>query len=266
MVGGCKPAKCGESRLAEEPVSMSEHTERAPSRAINAPNVVLVLIGLFVAVHLYRFSLPVAADTEFLLKFAFIPARYDPPAGLDPRWLVGGAGAEYWTVVTHAFLHADWVHLAINSFWMLAFGSVLARRLGALRFLVISALCAIAGVGLYAAMNWQEFAILIGASGAISGQTAAALRLIFSRPSNLFQASRMRPEHMRASSLSEVLRNPQALVFVGVWMAVNVFFGLNSDLMPGVEAGGIAWEAHLGGFLAGLLLFGLFDRKFAKTS
>ena len=242
---------------------MSEHTQRAPSRAINAPSVVLILIGLFVVVHLYRLSLPEGADAEFLLRFAFIPARYDPPADLDPRWLVGGNGADFWTVITHAFLHADWIHLGINSFWMLAFGSVLARRLGAIRFLAISALCAVAGVAVYAASNWQEFAILIGASGAISGQTAAALRLIFSRPSNLFQASRMQPEHMRASSLVEVMRNPQAVVFVAVWMAVNVFFGVNSDLMPGVDAGGIAWEAHLGGFLAGLLLFGLFDRKFA---
>ena len=238
---------------------MSERTEKVSQPAINAPYVVLILIGCFVAVHLYRAYLPDESDLLLLLRFAFIPARYDLPVTISPEWIQGGRGAEVWTFLSHAFLHADWLHLAVNSFWMLAFGSVLARRLGTLRFLAMSAVCAVAGAALYLAMHWQGYVILIGASGAISGQMAGAVRFIFSRPSNLLQASRMRPEHMRADSLVEVFRNPRAVLFLAVWVGINLFFGLNSELLPGVDSG-IAWEGHLGGFLAGLLLFGLFDR------
>ena len=83
-------------------------------------------------------------------------------------------------------------------------------------------------------------------SGAISGLMAGAVRFIFSRPSNLLQASRMRPEHMRADTLFEVLRNPQAVTFLVVWAGINLLFGLNSELLPGVDSS-VAWEGHLGG-------------------
>ncbi len=238
---------------------MSERTEKASEKAINAPGVVLILIAVFAAIHLYRSYLPSEEDLQLLLRFAFIPARYDAPADVPVEWIVGGRGAQAWTFVSHAFLHADWLHLGVNSFWMLAFGSVLARRLGALRFLAFSIVCAAAGAGAYLLLHAQQFVFLIGASGAISGQMAGAVRFIFSRPSNLLLAGRMQPEHMQAQSLVEVFRNPRALLFLGTWAGINVLFGLTGEELAGVD-NAIAWEAHLAGFAAGLLLFGLFDR------
>ena len=68
-------------------------------------------------------------------RFAFVPARYDASA-LTDGILPGGSGAEVWTFFTYALLHADWTHLGFNAVWLLAFASPVARRFGALRFLL----------------------------------------------------------------------------------------------------------------------------------
>lgn len=238
---------------------MSVGSAPTSQRAINAPAVVLALIVCFVAIHLYRVSAPAAQDMRLIMSFAFIPARFAYPADVTNALFGGGAAMDALTFVSYMFLHADWLHLAVNSLWMLAFGSVLARRFGVVRFVVFSLICAAAGAGLHLFLYWKEVVPMIGASAAISGQMAGAVRFIFARPSNLLQASRMQPQHMRAESLIEVARNPRALIFLSVWIGVNIFFGLNSSAVPGVGEQ-VAWEAHLGGFLAGLLLFGIFDR------
>ena len=237
---------------------MTDHATPS-TKAINAPPIVLGAIAAFVAIHVYRGFLSGVEDLNVILTFGFIPARYLSYDGGSAGLLPGGALADIWTFVTYNFLHGDWLHLIVNSFWMLAFGSVVARRIGAIPFVVFSLLCAAAGAFLHLYLYWGEVVPMIGASAAISGQMAGAVRFIFARPSNLFQASRMEPQHLRAESLMQVLRNPRALIFLGVWTALNVFFGINSEALPGAD-NTIAWEAHLGGFFAGLILFGAFDR------
>ena len=73
---------------------------------------------------------------EFLLTFAFIPSRYDTSVVLGGV-LPGGFGAQLWTFVTYALIHADWTHYGVNAVWLLPFGSAVARRFGALRFLCV---------------------------------------------------------------------------------------------------------------------------------
>ncbi len=238
---------------------MSDQSANASTRAVNAPLVVILSVAAFIAVHVWRGSITEDEELLLLLTYAFIPARYLTGAEALYVKFPGGTAANVWTFATYSMLHADWLHLAVNSFWMLAFGSVVARRFGAIRFIVFSLVCAVAGAALHLGVYWGEMVPVIGASAAISGQMAGAVRFIFSRPSNLFQASRMHPHHMRAESLSQVFSNPRALAFLGVWIGINLLFGVSNSFIPGVE-GQVAWEAHLGGFLAGLLLFGLFDR------
>ena len=101
---------------------------------------------------------------------------------------------------------------------------------------------------------------MIGASASVSGAMAAAMRFAFQRGGPLGR-SRSRDEsayRVPAASLGTMLRDPRLLAFLVVWFGVNLLFGLGTITLPGVEQS-IAWEGHIGGFLAGLLGFSLFD-------
>lgn len=216
--------------------------------AFNIPPVIVAIVGIFVVVHLYRLSLDQAGDIRFLLSFAFVPGRYAVTEGLPIGGFPGGSAAKVWSFLTYSLIHGDWTHLAMNSLWMLAFGSVVARRLGAVLFVAFSLVCAAAGAAVMLAAFWNQMFPVIGASAAVSGQLAAAFRLMYGGGSIV-----------RPASVIAVLGDPRALIFMGVWVAINLVFGLGA---VGLDDGGakIAWEAHLGGFAAGFALFGVFDR------
>ena len=101
---------------------------------------------------------------------------------------------------------------------------------------------------------------MIGASAAVSGAMAAAARFAFERGS--FLAFRSRDSDAAAMvpalPLSVALRNPRIMTFVALWFGMNILFGLGSMSLTG-EAQSVAWQAHIGGFLTGLLLFSAFD-------
>jgi membrane associated rhomboid family serine protease len=163
------------------------------SRAINVPPVVLWFIVALVAVHGVRQVIEPRLDDWILFTFAFIPARFAPPPELANVVLPGPEAAKWWSFVTHMMLHGDWMHVIINSVWMLAFGSVLARRLKSARFLIVSAASAAGGAAASLAWQWGgDFSILVGASGAISGQLAGAVRLIFGEGGSLATIGRQR--------------------------------------------------------------------------
>ena len=222
----------------------------------NLPRVVAGLAGVLVAIHVLRVLLPDATDRWVVYAFAFIPLR-ETASGAIPL-LPGGSGAKVWTFLTYAFLHADWLHLLINGVWLAAFGSVLARRLGALRFLLFSAVGAIAGAAAHVAVHPQSIAPMVGASAAISAHMAGASRFVFAAAGPLWGTGGVGRHRQPAPPLIEVVRNYRVLVFLGVWFAVNLIFGLGGA-STGLASGAVAWDAHIGGFLAGLLLFPLFD-------
>jgi membrane associated rhomboid family serine protease len=229
------------------------------TRSINAPNVVLVLLGLFAAVHVYKNFLANEGVINLLLGFAFIPARYGGDIGSQFTFPYGILG-DLWTPVTYMFLHADITHLLVNGFWMLAFGSLLARRFSTQRFLLYSLLCGIAGALAHLSANWGAAVPMIGASAAISGLMAGAARFIFSTPMGLAGAVRAGSNiaHLPALTLGQLMRTPPALIFLGIWLAINLLFGLGNVGLGG--GSNIAWEAHIGGFVAGLFGFDLFDK------
>ena len=225
----------------------------------NIPPVVVATIGALGLVHAVRaWLLTPRADIQLLLLFSFIPARYDSSQlqGVVP----GGWAADAWTFVTYALLHGDVTHLALNGVWLLAFGSAVARRFGALRFLAFFAITAAAGAALHLAAHAGDFFPMVGASAAISGCMAAALRFVFQAggPLGMMGAGRRSSYRAPAAPLLAALRDPRVLAFLAAWFGLNLLFGLGSlSLTSGEQS--IAWEAHIGGFLAGLLLFPLFD-------
>ena len=130
---------------------------------LNVPTVVAVLMALFALIHVVReYALTENQDIEVLLQFAFVPARYD--SSVLPGGWPGGLGAQVWTFVTYAFLHANWMHLGVNAIWFLAFGSAVARRFGTLRFLAFFAVTAAGGAALHLLTHAGEQYPMIGAS------------------------------------------------------------------------------------------------------
>jgi membrane associated rhomboid family serine protease len=216
-------------------------------RIFNLPVVVLALIAAVAAVHILRVGVLSAEQSDWLVvHLAFFTAAFSD----EPTLLPPGAGG-FWTFVSYALLHGSYAHLILNGIWLAAFGSPLAWRFGALRFLLFSVVTAAAGAGAFLLVHPGEDAVLVGASAALSGYMAATSRFLF-----LGTGPFMRNWSAPAMPLSAVLTDRRTLAFIGVWFAINLISGLTGGL--GAETP-IAWEAHIGGFVAGLLLFPIFD-------
>ena len=224
---------------------------------LTLPGALTAYIALLAVIHL-RVLLPPDLDNWIVLAFGFIPKRYD--SSLLPAAFPGGEGANFWTFVTYSLLHANFSHIGFNVLWLLPFGSALARRFGAVRFFVFMAVTAAAGALAHLISHEHELAPMIGASASVSGTMAAAIRFAFVRGSFL-SFSRGDADvaaKVPAQSLWRALRDRRVLAFLAVWFGVNIIFGIGSFAI-GMEGVSVAWEAHIGGFLAGLLLFSLFD-------
>jgi membrane associated rhomboid family serine protease len=224
----------------------------------NVPRGVLTASAVMIAVQIFIGVLPEDRALELVRLLAFIPARYSGAAAGLP----GGYVACVTSFVTYMVVHAGWVHLLVNLAWMVAFGSGVERRMGEGRFFAFSILCGIAGALTHLALHFGDMAPVVGASAAISGQMAGALRVVFgARP----QGESKRPDfvHVTLPTLKDSITDPRLLLVLAVWAALNLIFGLGVLTMGGAE-GSIAWEAHIGGFLFGLVFFGFFDRAGAK--
>lgn len=220
----------------------------------NVPAVVGWTLAALAAIHVVRQFLTPKEDELILLLFAFVPARYavSPFSGIP-----GGLAADVWTFVSYAGLHASFTHLIVNGVWLLAFGSPVAWRFGGLRFLLFAAVTTAAGAAAHLASHPGAAIPLVGASAGISGLTAAAIRFVFHSGAPFGMLRRQSAFVRPAVPLLVALRTPQVLLFVAVWFAINLLSGVASvGIAPGGE---IAWQAHIGGFVVGLLLFPLFD-------
>lgn len=228
----------------------------------NVPPVVVATVAALVLVHVLRMLfLTDAEDLRFLVTFAFIPARYDLDVVVGGSF-PGGFGADLWTFFTYAFLHADLLHIGVNLAWLLPFGTALARRFGTWRYIAFMLVVAAAGAFAHLVSHPGAMVPMIGASAAISGAMAAALRFVFQQggPLGLWRGdSKSDAYRVPAASLMATLRDPRFLMFLGAWIGLNAIFGLGSVSIGEPAGQEIAWQAHIGGFLAGLLLFNAFD-------
>ncbi|MBL8554017.1 MAG: rhomboid family intramembrane serine protease [Phenylobacterium sp.] len=197
---------------------------RPPSEPIvNAPwPVVVVCLGIL-AIYLVQSRFPFLADA-----YAF-----------SPEQLLRG---DYAPLITSQFLHGGWPHALMNAAFILAFGAPVSRffgprLLGTLGFFLFFLACgALAALG-FAAAHWGQPAAMVGASGAASGLMGAAARLIGGK-----------------GEVGPIFS--QAVTGMGAaWIVVNVIMAFTGGLLiPGAGDAGVAWEAHLAGFAAGVLL------------
>lgn len=209
-----------------EPVPNPQPDER-PARepAFNAPWTALALAVVIIGGYGVQTLLPRDA---VLSAFAFAPKDL----------LIG----QWPTMITALFLHGGWPHALMNGAFALAFGTPVARFFGlklqgAIAFFAFYLAAGVLSNLGYAAFHWGAAGVLVGASGAVSGLMGAAARLIGGR-------GRIGP-----------LFSPAVVGMGASWIAINAAIGIfGSALLPGTGGAGVAWEAHLAGFLAGVLI------------
>jgi membrane associated rhomboid family serine protease len=244
-----------ESQLESPP----ELPPEAPAEPIlTLPGALTAYIALLAVIQAVRMLLPLDIDDIVIQMFGFIPKRYDSTLLAMP--LPGGTGAKVWSFVTYSLLHANLSHIGFNVLWLLPFGSALARRFGAVRFFTFMAVTAVAGALAHLVTHEHAVAPMIGASASVSGTMAAAIRFAFVQGSFLSfsRGDADAAARVPALSLMRALRNTRVLGFLAVWFGVNIIFGIGS-IAIGADGGSVAWQAHIGGFFAGLVLFSLFD-------
>ena len=251
--------------------------------AFNLPGVILAVCAVLLAIQAARAFVSVETDNRIMATFAFMPARvtialhlmpgpitksyhalvdHSPLMAAQIDFLIGDGRARWWTFLTYALLHGGWAHVGFNCVWLVAFGAPVARRFTMVRFLLLLLVAALAGSIAEYLCDMTGFQLVLGASAAVSGAMGAATRFVF-RPSDepvrLFDRARLEEAFRQpALSLRRVMTTKAALVFVVFWFATNLLFGY-LPAIGGIGEGPIAWQAHIGGFLAGLLLFPLFD-------
>lgn len=230
-------------------------------RAFNVPGVVLALVVAMLGAYAVFSHLTDDQQSEILVLFALFPGRFTGVPAYPDLIFPGGAAGDLWSLFSYTFLHGSWTHVIVNSVWLLAFGSPVARRIGTVRFLLFYFFCGIAGALLQVYLNPGSLVPVVGASAAISGLMGGAARFVFLADGALGGLGGMGGQGAapRAkASILHALTDRRVLIFVGVWIGLNFLFGPTGLTVTG-EQMNIAWEAHLGGFLAGLLFFGFFD-------
>ncbi|TWB62007.1 membrane associated rhomboid family serine protease [Rhizobium sp. ERR 922] len=222
--------------------------------AFNLPPAILASLAVLIVIFAVM-NLPSWSDDTLnwiYFTFSFIPARYAFPLsqqGLE--WL--------WTPVTYSLLHGGIEHIVFNSLWLMVFAAPVARRIGALRYVNFWIFSSAASAFLHAALYWGDQTLLIGASGVVSALMGAACRFAF--PAMDGRRVSMRQAHLNPRlSILESLRSRTVVAYIVMWVAGNalVAFGIN---LAGDSSQPVAWDAHIGGFLFGFLLFAPFDRQ-----
>lgn len=229
--------------------------------ALDMPGIVVIFALVLIFIHLIRITmLSQEHDALVILALSFIPVSYSDYANELPFPLCG-----LWTPFTYSLLHFDTTHVMINSIWMFIFGTPVARRFGAVGFLLLSAIASAAGAGLHFVFYPFDYKPVIGASACVSGYMGAAARFALQKTFTAGQAhTAIAHKTMPALTIIQALQNRRSLAFAGIWMGLNFIIGSGMpDLLGSAQS--IAWQAHIGGFLAGILLFDLFERGFGPN-
>ena len=203
---------------------------------------VWTLIAACVLAFLHQTSLPPRVLEVFLFHYALVPARFFGP-------LAAVAPGDPMVFLTNMFLHGGWLHLILNMWTLWVFGPAVEDRLGSLRFLGFYLVCGLAASFAHALANPDSVIPALGASGAIAGIIGCYARFF---------------PHARLVMMVPVLFIPlffevRAIVFAAIWFAMQAIPGI-LEFGQQTDSGGIAWWAHIGGFVAGWLLAPLVHR------
>jgi len=207
-------------------------------RGDRSPIVVYAVVAVCAVVFLWQTSLSGNAAAQFLADYALIPRRYDDPSwairlGLDP--------GDYAPLLTSTFLHGGWLHLIFNMWTLWLFGRAVEARMGTGRFLLLYTFSALLAGYAHMLAYPTSMTPVIGASGAIAG--------ILGAHASLFPSARI-------ILLIPIIIIPlflpiSAFWYVALWFGFQVWQGAGA--LGQTTGGGVAWWAHIGGFVAGLI-------------
>jgi membrane associated rhomboid family serine protease len=215
--------------------------------SLSVPVVTRVLILINAVVFFIELALPQETVEQFFYLFGLVPARFT-----HPEWAasVGFPADNYWPILTHQFLHSGWLHIISNMWVLWIFGDNVEDRMGPWRFALFYLVCGTLAGLTHLLTNSGSTVPSVGASGAIAGVLGAYLLL--------FPTARL-------VVMVPILFYPfffqlPAVLYLGFWFLSQLFSGTLALGGPG-QVGGIAWWAHIGGFVAGLVLCRLFVRR-----
>lgn len=193
----------------------------------SSPFVTLTIIAVNILVFLYQVSLEPYSLNHFIAQYALVPDRFQTP-----------------DMFTSMFLHGGWLHLIGNMWFLWIYGDNVEDVLGHGKFLLFYLLCGIAAAGVHATLNSYSRVPTVGASGAIAGVMGAYL---------------IKFPHSRILTLVPIfifittVEIPAVFILL-YWFVIQIFSGVGSVGYSQVSRGGVAWFAHIGGFVAGMLL------------
>jgi membrane associated rhomboid family serine protease len=214
---------------------------RDTTRSRNYPVVNTLLIAANVLLFLVQ-SAQGPQEDAFIYTYGLVPARYSVP-GISAHFT---SFQQALALLSFMFLHGGFWHLLGNMWSLYIFGDNVEDRLGPFRYLLFYLLCGWASGLFHLFLNWQSPVPTIGASGAIAGVMGAYLILY---------------PHSRILTLIPILFIPYfieipAYFFLGLWFLFQFLGAAGSD----AQGGGIAWWAHVGGFVAGIILVKILER------
>ncbi len=213
-----------------------------------SPFVTLGVILACVVVFLYEVSLPERLGEAFVYSYGAIPAVIFGAGVLPPE--VSGPAPPL-TLLTSMFLHGGWMHLIGNMLYLWIFGNNIEDVMGHVKFAIFYVTCGILAALSHALIDPSSAVPMVGASGAISGVLGAYL-LLFPRAQVLVL--------IPLGCFTRVMYVPAGFV-LGLWFLMQV---LSGGMSLGRQGGGVAFFAHVGGFLAGMALIGMFKRPDVK--
>lgn len=193
-----------------------------------APLVTYALIALNV---LFFFAELIGGDT-FIGNWAFVPSRF-----------LANPFGDFLTIFTSMFMHAGWVHLGGNMLYLWIFGDNVENRFGHIKFIIFYLLCGIAATFAQLAFSTGSNVPNLGASGAIAGVLGAYIVMFPKGRISVLQGNQVIPM--------------PALIVIGLWFVLQFFNSIGS-ITDTAETGGVAYLAHVGGFLVGVVLTFLF--------
>ena len=198
----------------------------------SARRTVPLVTYALIALNVLFFFVEQSGGDAFIGKWAFVPRRF-----------LANPFDDFLTLFTSMFMHAGWVHLGGNMLYLWIFGDNVEDRFGHIKFTIFYLLCGLAATFAQLAFSLGSNVPNLGASGAIAGVLGAYILL--------FPQGKVRV--LRGQQVIQV----PALIVIGIWIVLQFFSGIGS-IADTAQTGGVAYMAHIGGFVAGLVLGFLF--------